>query len=503
MKILLVTGRLAAEEVRNVVKRIERFKNYEIDVFVADVDVAAFVTPGNLKGVDLSKYDLVIVPGNAKGNWKKLEEETGVKVRLGSIHAADLVYVLKNLDRLELSHTVPACKLLSSIMAEEVIELVNSDSTGVKKPAFVGNVVVGRGRIKVVAEIVDAPEMSRDEVQERAEYYIENGADIVDVGIPIECDVNGAVKAVKAVLDACDAVSVDTFNPKVIRGCVEAGVHMVMSVGKENLKALDFIESQAVVIVSRDVEELKKLVEFARKRGKENIIADCILDAPLSFYASLERYATFRKIDDETPVLFGAGNVTELCDADSTGMNALLAFLAEEIGANALFTTEASCKTSGSVRELRVASYMARAARLRKSPPKDFGFNLLVLKEKTRTEEKFFSEVKAANADEFAPNTFIRDPAGDFRIGISGNDVVAVHESGTALKGNAESVSKATIKLGLVSRLDHAAYLGRELMKAEIAAKLGKNYVQDEELNFGVFGKSIEDVKNMFPVSRH
>ena len=499
MKILLVTGKLAAGEVKNVVKQFERFGDYEIDVFVADVDVAAFITPKNLKGVDISKYDLVIVPGNTKGNWKRLEEETGVKIRLGSIHAADLIYVLKNLSRLELSHTIPACRLLSSIMAEEVIELVNSDSSGVKKPAFVGDVVVGMGRIKVVAEIVDAPEMSRDEVRERAEYYIENGADIVDVGIPIECDVKGAVRAVKAVLDVCDAVSVDTFNPKIIKECVEAGVQMVMSVGKENLKALDFIESQAVVIVSRDVEELKKLVEFARKSGKENLIADCILDAPLSFYASLERYSKFRKIDDETPMLFGAGNVTELCDADSTGMNALLAFLAEEIGANALFTTEASCKTSGSIRELRVASYMARAAKLRKSPPKDFGFNLLVLKEKTRVEEPFFSEVKAVNADEVAPNTFIRDPLGDFRIGVAEGSVVAVHESGIALKGDAESVSKAAIKLGLVSRLDHAAYLGRELMKAEIAAKLGKNYVQDEELNFGISGNSIKNIKSMFP----
>ena len=38
------------------------------------------------------------------------------------------------------------------------------------------------------------------------------------------------------------------------------------------------------------------------------------------------------------------------------------------------------------------------------------------------------------------------------------------------------------IKRGLISRLDHAAYLGKELEKAYLALKLGKNYVQDEEL---------------------
>ncbi|MFP4558915.1 MAG: DUF4346 domain-containing protein, partial [Archaeoglobaceae archaeon] len=39
-------------------------------------------------------------------------------------------------------------------------------------------------------------------------------------------------------------------------------------------------------------------------------------------------------------------------------------------------------------------------------------------------------------------------------------------------------------------RLDHAAYLGRELKKAEIALKLNKNYVQDSELNFGIYSSN-------------
>jgi dihydropteroate synthase len=38
--------------------------------------------------------------------------------------------------------------------------------------------------------------------------------------------------------------------------------------------------------------------------------------------------------------------------------------------------------------------------------------------------------------------------------------------------------------LQLVSRLDHAGYLGRELQKAEMALHLEKNYVQDEPLSF-------------------
>jgi dihydropteroate synthase len=42
--------------------------------------------------------------------------------------------------------------------------------------------------------------------------------------------------------------------------------------------------------------------------------------------------------------------------------------------------------------------------------------------------------------------------------------------------------------MGLISRMEHATYLGSELEKAEIALKLGKNYVQD----FPIFHKFME-----------
>jgi len=38
------------------------------------------------------------------------------------------------------------------------------------------------------------------------------------------------------------------------------------------------------------------------------------------------------------------------------------------------------------------------------------------------------------------------------------------------------------LKAGLISRDDHAAYLGRETLKAETALKLGIPYVQDSDL---------------------
>lgn len=469
MRILLVTGRLA--------EKIVRENAGDASVHVCDVDVAAFITPKHLEGLNLHDFDLVLVPGLTKDcDWEGLERKKGVKIRLGPLHASDIKRVLRFAGKIEFSHKIPACRLIETIKAEEVFrEVEKLESTAKFRIRDVA--IGGESRMKIVAEIVN-PKL--EELRERIEYFSEN-ADIVDIGVPLEFDANELRKILKiAVEESKRPVSVDTFSVKAIEIAVKQGVDMVMSVSSSNLEALDLIEDQAVVVAERDLEKLLRIIEMAKKRS-EKVIADPILDPPLSVAGSIERYVAFRKLDKETPLLFGAGNVTELSDADSIGINALLAFIAEEIGCNLLFTTEASPKTRGSVRELRIASYISKIAKLRSSPPKDVGLSLLALKEKVRYESaKAESALVARESKEFH-----RDPMGDFIIFIADGKIFCKHEKVTVSGKNAKEIIDTILDLGLVSRLDHAAYLGRELMKAEIALKLGKNYIQDRDLSFG------------------
>jgi tetrahydromethanopterin S-methyltransferase subunit A len=46
------------------------------------------------------------------------------------------------------------------------------------------------------------------------------------------------------------------------------------------------------------------------------------------------------------------------------------------------------------------------------------------------------------------------------------------------------SIASTAVKRGLVSRLDHAVYLGRELEKAYFCIMYGSRYIQDEERIF-------------------
>lgn len=47
----------------------------------------------------------------------------------------------------------------------------------------------------------------------------------------------------------------------------------------------------------------------------------------------------------------------------------------------------------------------------------------------------------------------------------------------------AQDLYRTILKHDLISMLDHSAYIGSELAKAEICLRTGKKYVQDGELN--------------------
>jgi len=196
------------------------------------------------------------------------------------------------------------------------------------------------------------------------------------------------------------------------------------------------------------------------------------------FVDSLTSYHKFRQATD-LPLFFGVGNITELMDADSIGINATLTGMAMELGASVLFTPQYSEKTRGSIKELKTAAQMMFLAKDRRTAPKDLGLDLLVIKEKRRREDK----IEVENPVEATPHEeCIQDPRGCFRIALQDEKIVARHEeTGITITGTGAKAVFDTIQdLGLVSLTEHAAYLGRELMKAELALRFGRSYMQDD-----------------------
>ncbi|HEY3362427.1 MAG TPA: dihydropteroate synthase-like protein [Methanosarcina sp.] len=491
MKILIATGRLAENTVRKAIGK-------KADILVADIDIAAFITPKKLiktfKEAKLSKtYDLILLPGLVTGDFSKVSEELGCKIRLGPKHAYDLGFVLLYAGKIEFSKKVPACELLADVRKEMALELIRKTEEEASSPLKLRGVKIGgKARMKVMGEIVGAMEMDASALQVKIEAFIARGADIIDLGATLNTQPEQVKRAVSLAKTYTKApVSIDTLDPELIREGVKAGADLVLSLNSTNLDIVGPIVSRAriaAVIIpdeERSLESLVRNVEAARRLGIKEIIADPVLD-PIghNITESILRYHEFHKMYPEVPVFLGAGNVTELMDVDTIGVNATLCGIGVEVGASILFTPEYSDKSQGSIAELKRASEMMMLSGIRESSPKDLGLDLLCIKEKRRRPDFLPPE----NMIQAKPSKGWRvDPAGPIRIHtvpdrISGNGglIVAEHEKASVVGKNAREVMGTLLELKLVSRLDHAAYLGRELEKAELALQFNRSYAQDD-----------------------
>lgn len=96
-------------------------------------------------------------------------------------------------------------------------------------------------------------------------------------------------------------------------------------------------------------------------------------------------------------------------------------------------------------------------------------------------------QAKVMEAGSTRNSTWVHDPEGFFLVLLDREAGLLVCEHYTqdgalneVIKGaRAGDIANTAIGRGLLSRLDHAAYLGRELAKAETALVLGLSYTQD------------------------
>src|SRR4030095_4170805 len=80
-----------------------------------------------------------------------------------------------------------------------------------------------------------------------------------------------------------------------------------------------------------DLASLLRAIDAAEARGI-TYLADPVLDPiHFGFTASLLRYAELRKLRPEAEILMGTGNLTELTDADTTGITATLMGVISEL----------------------------------------------------------------------------------------------------------------------------------------------------------------------------
>jgi dihydropteroate synthase-like protein len=306
-----------------------------------------------------------------------------------------------------------------------------------------------------------------------------DGADVIDLGCLPDSPFPHLEEAIAALHADGVRVSVDSFNWEELSRATKAGADFLLSLSEKNIAIAD--EGPAVPILvsagAADMESLDRAIDIMIAKGKP-FYADPILD-PIhyGFAASVARYIDLRKRRPDVPILMGIGNVTELTDADTTGINAILMGLCSELDITAVLAVQVSPHCRTAVREFDRARREFYAAKKAGSLPQGFGGGLMALRDR-RGFASTPDEIKT-----LAPQ--IRDA--NYRIEVAEDGVHIYNKNG-------HHVSDDPFKLfpHLDTRADagHAFYLGVETARAEIAYRLGKRYAQDEPLEFGVVAET-------------
>ena len=435
--ILFLTGHLALPRLERVLAAMQPTP-FTFEVHDIGVKVAALMT-GELISRRLKpplKADRVLLPGRSRCDLEKLSAQFAVPFARGPDDVGDM-------------------------------------------PEYFGRAAakrdLSRHDVRIFAEIVEAPSLSVDAILHRAAAYRADGADVIDLGCQPDTPFPHLEQAIAALRAAGYAVSVDSADANELRRGAQAGADYLLSLTANTLDVLDASRTVVPVLIPATPGDLDSLIAAMDKldAGGRRYLADPVLDPiHFGFTASLGRYAELRRGRPHAEILMGTGQLTELTDADSSGVNAVLMGIVSELAIANVLVVQVSPHCRRAVRETDAARRLMFAAKAESSLPAGIDPSLLCLRDRRPF---------AATADEIAELAAqVRDDAYRVEVGADGIHVFNRHGHHVAQDG-----ASLFPRLDVAADGAHAFYLGGEIAKAQTAWELGKRYVQDEPLNWG------------------
>ncbi len=441
-----VTGRLAEHSLRRVVEPLAREAGFDFTVQVLPITVAALMTPEwiarHVSPAPMATR--VLLPGYCGGDLDVVEQAAGVPVRLGP----------RDLRRLP-------------------------DFFGRRPPPD----DYGRYDMEIIAEINHCPRMRLDRIRVLARQLADDGADVIDVGCDPSGPWTGVGEVVRALVDDGHRVSVDSLDVQEIEAAVRSGADLVLSVNGSNREAAADWGCE-VVVVPDDAATLAGLDETVDRLATAGVplrIDPGLTPIGFGFAASLARYVQIRNRYPDAEMLIGTGNVTELIDADSAGINAVLLGFCQELGVRSILTTQVVNWARSSVRECDLARRLMHYAVEHHVLPKNLDSRLVLLRDTAVTEptgdelDRLSRDIRDANYRIFAAGDEVHVVA----AGVHLSDVDPFVLCDQLLRSGAGGQPPKGLDAS------HAFYLGYEMCKAATALTLGKQYQQDEPLDWG------------------
>ena len=443
-RIHFLTGKLAEIALREMVENLANEIGFEFTIQVMPITVAALMTPQWIakKIVVPDGTSKVILPGYCRGEateFQRLQELVDCPIAIGP----------KDLRRL---------------------------------PEFFGRKSeaprLGQYNIEIIAEINHAPHLSIADFSKQAESLIESGANVIDVGCIPGQPCSRIADYVRSAKDLGIRVSIDSLDVDEISLATEAGAELVLSVNASNRHAADQWGCEVVVIPDEisKIESMQKTVDLLVEKNVPFRIDPILEPIGLGFADSLNRYYQARQCWPEAEIMMGIGNLTELTDVDSAGVNFVLLGICEELRIRSVLTTQVINWARSSVAECDIARRLVHFACSKKTPPKNLSNQLVLLRdarllEYTDTQlAELATRIKDNNYRIFASEGLVHLLGGKQKF--SGADPFDVFDQ--LAETNPKNLDAS-----------HAFYLGYEMCKAMLANQLGKNFEQDQALKWG------------------
>ena len=437
-KYTLMTGRLARKSLERVVACLP-----DIDLRIRELDcsVAALMSTDFIAKNITSAYDkneIILLPGLCQGSLQPVIDAAGCQVQRGP----DDLWDLPRFFQTETEVSVP------------------DDS-----------------KMQILAEIVNASRLDITEILKKAAYFRDSGADMIDLGGNVKEPFPHLKEAVQELKREGFRVSVDSHIREDILAAGVAGADLILSIDSQNIELAKGLDCPVVVIPDDGVslDSLYRNMDTLDSWNVDYLVDPILPPGCMGLAAGIERYVKVRRDFAECQLFMGLGNVTEMIDADSIGVNAVLTAIASELSVQYILTTEVSHRAVGAVREIALARSLMHKALCQGRVPKHIDENLLVLKESSAHSycEEDFRQMQSLIQDQNY-RIFTSDQIYSF----NGNNFVQGHSA-------AEVFSKLNIQ-----NPDLAFYLGRELERAQVALMLKKKYVQDNPLRWGYMNDS-------------
>ena len=435
-RVMFLTGHLARVRLERVLQGMAPTA-FDWSILDVGVKVAALMTEPILirrlpRPLDA---DRVVVPGRCRADLVRLAQEFGAPFQRGPDELKDL-------------------------------------------PAFFGRtgaaLDLSRHALRIFAEIVDASQLSLEAILARAEAMRAAGADVIDIGCLPDTPFPHLEETVRELKARGLAVSVDLADPGELRRGGAAGAGYLLSLTERNLAIAEETGARPVLIPAQhgDLASLFRAAEEAHKRGIAAILDPVLDPIHFGFADLLSRYREVRAQLPGAEMLMGTGNLTELTDADLSGVTALLLGICSELGISNALTVQVSPHTRRTIQEHDAARRIMYAAAADRSLPRGYGRALLQIHERSPfpNSGEEIAELAAQVKDD------------NFRVETAQDGIYVYNRAGHFVSEGAFALFE---KLGVETDGAHAFYLGAELMKAEIAFRLGKRYAQDEPLDWG------------------